>query len=159
MTKQTKNKPKFTRGPWRRSAFEDDWAIRGAKCDRVIARPNCNFDDAAANAALISAAPEMYALLERVIREGGTRLDIADEILKLLAKARGEDKNIGGNVIVFQGINNMANTKLIKKLLDMIEFICDVVSACNYGTEQLSPSFLERAEKIIRETIGGEECR
>ncbi len=50
-----------------------------------------------------------------------------------------------------------ANAKLIKKSPDMIEFICDIVSACNYGTEQLSPSFLERAEKIICETIGEKE--
>ncbi len=68
-----------------------------------------------------------------------------------------KDKNIGGDVIVFQGIDNMANAKLIKKSPDMIEFICDIVSACNYGTEQLSPSFLERAEKIICETIGENE--
>jgi len=87
---------KFTPGPWRRSAFEDDWAIRGAKCDRVIARPNCNFDDASANAALIAAAPEMYALLNNILNDLETDGTIslndnaANDIRMLLAKARGE---------------------------------------------------------------------
>lgn len=49
------------------------------------------------------------------------------------------------------------NALLIAQCPNMIEFICDIVSACNYGTEQLSPSFLERAEKIICETIGEKE--
>lgn len=96
MTRETKTEPKFTPGPWRRSAFEDDWAIRGAKCDRVIARPNCNIDDASANAALIAAAPEMYALLSNILNDLETDGSIspndnaANDIRMLLAKARGE---------------------------------------------------------------------
>lgn len=92
------DKPKFTPGPWRRSTFEDDWAIRGAKCDRVIARPNCNFDDAAANAALMAAAPEMYYMLCNILNdlETGEYISIADntafDIRGILAKARGEGK-------------------------------------------------------------------
>lgn len=32
-----------------------------------------------------------------------------------------------------------------------LEFLCDLVSACDYGTETLSPLMRERAEKLIRE--------
>lgn len=102
MENKENTQPKFTPGPWRRSAFEDDWAIRDAKCDRVIARPNCNFDDASANAALIAAAPEMYYLLCNILNDLETDGSIslndnaANDIRGLLAKARGEAETCKG---------------------------------------------------------------
>jgi hypothetical protein len=50
--------------------------------------------------------------------------------------------------------NYRANASVIVKAPDMIEFICDLVSACDYGTEHLSPSLRARAEKLISETMG-----
>lgn len=87
----TDDKSKFTPGPWHKSTFEDGYAIRGAKCNRIIARPNCNFDDASANASLIAAAPEMYARLEQVAEdfEALGMPNNRERVLELLAKARG----------------------------------------------------------------------
>lgn len=50
--------------------------------------------------------------------------------------------------------NYRANASAIVKVPDMIEFICDLVSACDYGTEYLSPSFRARAEKLISKIMG-----
>jgi hypothetical protein len=89
----TDDESKFTPGPWHCGDFYDDYAVRGAKCNRVIARPNCNFEDAKANAALIAAAPEMYARLEQVAEdfEALGLTSNRDSVLRLLAKARGEN--------------------------------------------------------------------
>lgn len=55
--------------------------------------------------------------------------------------------------------NYRANASAIVKVPDMIEFISDLVSACDYGTEQLSPFFLRRAEKLVKEVKGNRNDR
>lgn len=40
-----------------------------------------------------------------------------------------KDKNIGGDVIVFQGINNMANAKLVAAAPEMYEML-DMLASC-----------------------------
>jgi Ni,Fe-hydrogenase I small subunit len=49
-----------------------------------------------------------------------------------------------------------ANAALIAQCPNMIEFICDIVSACDYGTETLSEQFRKRGEEIIRKVYGTE---
>lgn len=49
-----------------------------------------------------------------------------------------------------------ANAALIAQCPNMIEFICDIVSACDYGTETLSDQFRKRGAEIIRKVYGTE---
>lgn len=46
-----------------------------------------------------------------------------------------------------------ANAALMAESPEMIESICDLVSACDYGTETLSDQFKERAIEIIRKVF------
>lgn len=54
---------------------------------------------------------------------------------------------------------DLPNAKLIKKSPDMLEFLCDLVSACDYDEEELSDMMKRRAEKLIREALLGEDGR
>jgi len=94
-TMTTDDKPKFTPGPWRVERREFDF---DGNCDISVSTDELLIADiysddvpGMANAALIAAAPEMYAYLERHLRtlnpEGGS----AQMIRRILAKARGED--------------------------------------------------------------------
>lgn len=47
-------------------------------------------EEAKANANLIACAPEMYAMLEEILKVYEMDYDDTDKVLKLLAKARGE---------------------------------------------------------------------
>lgn len=100
MTKQTKNEPKFTPGPWRVERREFDFC---GNCDISVSTDELLIADiysddvpGMANAALIAAAPEMYYLLCNILNylETGEYISIADntafDIRGLLAKARGE---------------------------------------------------------------------
>lgn len=129
MENKENTQPKFTPGPWRRSAFEDDWAIRGAKCDRVIARPNCNFDDASANAALIAAAPELYANEEANL-----------EVLKIL-------------VVVYQEIENLVATDADVQNVLGPQVTTDVVHGIVFRLRQR----IEATEKILAKARGGSD--
>lgn len=106
---------KFTPGPWKAgrnpamATVLDDHegkAIYSRGGGHHIAWANIHDDEgkldmdtALANAALIAAAPEMYALLSNILNDLETDGSIslndnaANDIRMLLAKARGEDKN------------------------------------------------------------------
>lgn len=96
--------PKFTPGSWKYANYTDFLEIQNA--DPVNPKEIAYIDDwtdeqeAAANAALIAAAPEMYARLERLVlsdeeSRGEVLLKpwISEEIKSLLAKARGESES------------------------------------------------------------------
>jgi len=113
-----KTEPKFTPGPWRVCHENDILIIRDRKpCSPSYTPPPmlvanvgeilCDAMERQANAALVAAAPEMYAELEKVEwilrnttdwleRKFGNILDVAllrneaENIDALLAKARGE---------------------------------------------------------------------
>ena len=94
--------PKFTNGPW------EVLDLRSEGCERLsISGPNviiCRIaseisgrlicDEDVANADLIAAAPELYALLERAVNEYDARWSMgsnwADAAIAALRKARGE---------------------------------------------------------------------
>ena len=50
-----------------------------------------------------------------------------------------------------------ANAALIAESPNMIEFICDLISACDYGTETLSEQFRQRGLEIIRKVYRKKE--
>lgn len=107
------SKPKFTPGPWRygydeeetkhvvrmATAIDDPWHHRTHhlwECEHCIEPDDKGFDEADANARLIAAAPEMYALLRRISitdmtdrREGDP---IHDDIDALLARIDGGEE-------------------------------------------------------------------
>ena len=84
---------KFTKSPW---LVKGDWMITDSN-DRLIAQfeslndglSNSNTPESFANAELIAAAPEMYAMIENGIGQFGGTL-WARKAEELLAKARGE---------------------------------------------------------------------
>ena len=79
---------KFTNGEWRVEPFVNGNAYEIAHNDdgEVIAEYVYDLPDAH----LIAAAPEMYAMLEKIVSPYG-REDVSDEqIENLLSKARGE---------------------------------------------------------------------
>lgn len=83
---------KFTKGPWGRTLFANGqprvYRIGRDYKEADIAHTHGNDD--VANADLIAAAPEMYAMLEKLLEPYG-REDVSDEQIEaLLAKARGE---------------------------------------------------------------------
>ncbi len=96
------SEPRFTPGPWAaQDAREIPWAEydwRIIHDDKIVAHVvNCYLIEENANAALIAAAPEMYALLERILLDvHWDRIAVSDRgstfcaIARLLAKARGE---------------------------------------------------------------------
>jgi hypothetical protein len=59
--------------------------IKGGGHAKTVASAECD-----ANAYLIAASPNLYALLDRLNRRGGLGLDVHEEIEAALAKARGE---------------------------------------------------------------------
>lgn len=101
MENKENTQPKFSPGPW----FASGQLIfaESKKCPIVIAAVNglwlLTGNTFEANAALIAAAPEMYALLNNILNDLETDGSIslndnaANDIRMLLAKARGEDKN------------------------------------------------------------------
>lgn len=92
-------KPKFTPGPWQYANYTDFLEIQNT--DPVNPKEIAYIDDwtdeheAAANAALIAAAPKMYARLEQVAEdfEALGLTSNRDSVLRLLAKARGENND------------------------------------------------------------------
>ena len=83
---------KFTKGEW--FAIVDDECCfidtykKGLIADLEKSDAPC--DEAEANAHLIAAAPDMYAMLEYLREDYGLLTDVGKDIDKLLAKARGE---------------------------------------------------------------------
>ncbi len=104
----SERKERFTPGPWEvwdnrdKETTEHDYAV-GDKDGWLVAEiGNDNIDIEEANASLIAAAPEMYALLDEIRMEVYDAIDeygdgilvlpeeTFDKIAKLLVKARGE---------------------------------------------------------------------
>lgn len=100
---------KWTKGPWEIRKYKDPYGSRNLAVEIltdeiIIAKLGIEIDEeCAANAHLIAAAPEMYALLERVKDELVYHLSFSEnaklavkaesfgvEIFSLLKKARGE---------------------------------------------------------------------
>lgn len=85
---------KFTPAPWK---VHGDWQILDSN-ERLIAQfeplndelSNGNTSESFANAALIAAAPEMYAMLDKMLNSEQPASDFYEEADALLAKARGE---------------------------------------------------------------------
>ena len=85
------SKTKFTKGLW---------TSNGHSCVSVGSKVLCVFTDSSvntgdetedyANAHLVSAAPEMYAMLESLAEDCGFSHHVHKDIQALLAKARGE---------------------------------------------------------------------
>lgn len=95
------SKPIFTPGPWKSQVYRNFCQVTASnECgpfEICFAEPYAEeeMEETAANAALIAAAPEMYAMLERIMdyRTGGPFIanpTKTEEIYNLLAKARGE---------------------------------------------------------------------
>lgn len=99
------NEPKFTPAPWAVSKDDDDQfvvimasAIEDEYDHYCCHKWTCEVthhevgeigdDETPSNAHLIAAAPDMYAMLEAI--EAGNGQPNCDDILALLAKARGE---------------------------------------------------------------------
>lgn len=86
------SKTRFTPGPWR----ADITRVYAAGRETPLAIQDwwdspAEMEEAKANAALIAAAPEMYALLEKMLDDWMTETGaFADEGWALLDKARGE---------------------------------------------------------------------
>lgn len=93
---------KFTPSPWicqDGDNFEKDTVITiESRIDSCIV-PICEMDvyfdgdlgvEQAANAALIAAAPEMYAMLQKILEVYEMDTDDTNSVLRLLAHARGE---------------------------------------------------------------------
>ena len=59
-------KGKFTQGPWRVDAFRDFASIMAGEDEICYIDDDLTCENVSANARLIAAAPEMYALLGRV---------------------------------------------------------------------------------------------
>lgn len=91
------NETKFTPGPWKLHPKKDyifsfkrldDWENPRPICiPTIISNEN---EENEANAHLIAAAPEMYAVLAWLNCRGGLGLDVHKSIEAALAKARGE---------------------------------------------------------------------
>ena len=88
-------KPKFTPGPWyvydtrERAEHAYDYYITAGQYFVAAVSPN-SLNIQEANANLIAAAPEMYAMLADIAEQKITGLSMYAAINKLLAKARGE---------------------------------------------------------------------
>ncbi len=91
--------PEFTESPWKVNTTEDElwgddvWYL--VEYHSVIAKDERIASDISskANAALIAAAPDMYAMLEAIAKEmGDCRILLRGQSIQdLLAKARGEE--------------------------------------------------------------------
>lgn len=101
------SEPKFTKGPWYVNCQEAIYCDKHkgffiASAHRMYGdeRPEEEvIEEAKANAALISAAPDMYALLQKVVNlevltgywDMKNNCSLRESIQKLLKKARGEE--------------------------------------------------------------------
>ncbi|WP_373092961.1 hypothetical protein [Zhongshania sp.] len=91
---------KFTKGPWEVDPLGSDWlgsvfthdgSIQVAQAQQV--KPYCldiKQEERQANAHLIAAAPELYAMLAEIVDDGEISLHQIVRAEKALAKARGE---------------------------------------------------------------------
>jgi hypothetical protein len=80
---------KFTKGRW----YCANYSARAAQTGKFIAHADNNsVDDAErkANAHLIAAAPELYAMLDKILNSTQPASDFYAEAEQLLTKARGE---------------------------------------------------------------------
>jgi hypothetical protein len=78
---------KYTPGPWRSGGCEVREANGCLICDLAVAKRHSN--ETEANARLIAAAPEMYAILNRLYETGQYWAEV-DNVRAVLAKAREE---------------------------------------------------------------------
>lgn len=101
------SKTKFTDGPWHKKGRKVFWQkpdrnlpkdnlFNGlvAICASTEDNPPEVIEEANANASLIACSPEMYALLQKIIDNKiipDYQAHVAQEIIKLLKKARGEE--------------------------------------------------------------------
>ena len=97
--------PKFTKGPWYAYSHDikdcldeyyTEWGVSSSETKRgICAMLGADSEDEInANAALIAAAPDMYALLQKILDNKiipDYKAHVAQEIIKLLKKARGEE--------------------------------------------------------------------
>ena len=99
-------KPKFTEGPWRagknpcmttvlnehegKAIYPEEGCHHIAWANALTEDGDLAMDTALANAALIAAAPEMYAMLETLLNDYEEGSIVHGQISALLAKARGE---------------------------------------------------------------------
>lgn len=85
------SEPKFTKGKWSVGIGKLEGGVVDEQ-DELICDPSGGRfeEEAKANASLIAAAPEMYALLEDLL-DRFRNDEFAPEIEKLLKKARGEE--------------------------------------------------------------------
>lgn len=84
------SKAKFTKGEW---SVYGDWAIKRKGTTEILAsfeERGFNNQEGFANAHLIAAAPEMYAMLKDIAERYPNSRHIYEPINNLLAKARGE---------------------------------------------------------------------
>ena len=86
---------KFTKGPWvaRGKTPSRIYGMQRKDKEVIVAATGSVINEAGANAHLIAAAPEMYEMLEYVMKCAAMQDNLtidANEISKLLAKARGE---------------------------------------------------------------------
>ena len=76
---------RFTNGDWKATQY--GYEKYSVNCNNTVEIASCWNKH---NAHLIAAAPEMYGMLERILKPYG-REDISDDAIEnLLAKARGE---------------------------------------------------------------------
>lgn len=82
------SEPKFTPGPWH---IEDMWHILDKSGYMIASTSQRQDEEETANAQLIAAAPDMYALLEEIASYEELHVNtFVPAIRELLAKARGE---------------------------------------------------------------------
>ena len=86
--------PQFTSGPWHVS--ENQPTVVGNK-EKAVCKCELDWDLGAkerkANAALISAAPELYDMLQKILDEHVIptyKAQMAQDVIRILKKARGE---------------------------------------------------------------------
>ena len=87
--------PQFTSGPWHVS--ENQPTVVGNK-EKAVCKCELDWDLGAkerkANAALISAAPELYDMLQKILDEHVIptyKAQMAQDVIRILKKARGEE--------------------------------------------------------------------
>ena len=97
------SKEKFTQLPWRIEGFRDFISIMAGYSEICYIDDDLRRDNVQANARLIAAAPDMYALLGRLEDyfqnrhiygygvEEKVSEDLLSEIKKVMKKARGEE--------------------------------------------------------------------
>ena len=84
------SKAKFTKGEWHVQNVGDNKLSIDSDSGMSLAIISNDYESDVANAHLIAAAPEMYAMLRQMHIEGGLGIDRHSRIDRLLIKARGE---------------------------------------------------------------------